>query len=208
MGKLRNRGPEQSLRIRSQIRGTIMASDPDFVPTTGDGWGWILAYGIVSVIVGLLAFAWPFAATYAASVVIGIFLIAAGVVSVIAGITGRNHQPRTYAIAFGVVTVIIGLIMALEPATGALSLTLLVVIWLAVRGIMEIILGTRVRLHRAWFLILGVVNVLLAIYVFATLPWSALTLPGFILGISFIFGGVTSIMSALAHRKGAHAFTA
>ncbi len=35
---------------------------------------------------------------------------------------------------------------------------------------------------------------------------SALTLPGYILGISFLFGGITSIAAALAHRKGEPAF--
>jgi len=47
----------------------------------------------------------------------------------------------------------------------------------------------------------------LAVIVLATLPWSALTLPGYVLGISFLFGGVTSVASALAHKKGAPAFS-
>ena len=54
---------------------------------------------------------------------------------------------------------------------------------------------------------LGVVNILLAVIVLATLPWSALTLPGYVLGISFLFGGVMSVASALAHKKGAPAFS-
>jgi uncharacterized membrane protein HdeD (DUF308 family) len=39
-----------------------------------------------------------------------------------------------------------------------------------------------------------------------SLPFSALTLPGYILGISFLFGGVPAILGGLAHRKGAPAF--
>jgi uncharacterized membrane protein HdeD (DUF308 family) len=50
--------------------------------------------------------------------------------------------------------------------------------------------------------------VLLALYVLWALPWAALTLPGYILGISFVFGGVTSVASALNHKKGAAAFAA
>jgi uncharacterized membrane protein HdeD (DUF308 family) len=184
-----------------------MASEP-LTQRPGDGWGWIMAYGIVSVIVGLLAFAWPFAATYAAIVVIGVFFVTAGVMGLIAGFMGRGHEGQLYSILFALVSLVIGLIMIFDTATGALSLTLLVVVWLAVRGIMEIILGTRFRRHRTLMIVLGVVNVLLAIYVFATLPLSSMTLPGFILGVSFLFGGVTSIMSASAHRQGAHAFSA
>jgi len=183
-----------------------MASEP-LERQPGDGWGWIMAYGIFSIVVGLLAFAWPFAATYAAIIVIGAFFVAAGVMGLIAGFMGRRHESGGYRILFAIVSLVIGLIMVFDTATGAMSLTLLVVIWLAVRGVMEIVLGLRIRRHRALTIALGVVNLLLAIYVFATLPFSALTLPGFILGISFVFGGVTSIMHALAHREGAHAFS-
>lgn len=172
----------------------------------GAGWGWIIAYGVLSVLLGLAAFSWPFAATLAATLVIGAFFIAAGLVSIGAGLFGKGHDGRVYATLFGIVSIVIGCIMAFEPATGALSLTLLVAIWLAFRGIMEITLGARFRRGRGMMIFLGIVNIVLALIVLATLPWSALTLPGYILGISFLLGGVTSIASGLAHKKGARAF--
>jgi uncharacterized membrane protein HdeD (DUF308 family) len=176
------------------------------VPETGAGWGWILLYGIVSVIVGVLAFAWPFAATYAATVVIGAFFLVSGVVSIAAGIMGRGSQTRWYAILLGVVSVFAGLVLWFEPLTGALSLTLLVVAWLLVRGALELVWGFRHRRMRGWMIALGVLNVPIALFVLGTVPWSALTLPGYILGASFLFGGVTGIMAGLDHRRGAAAF--
>lgn len=181
-------------------------ADPLSGAPAGAGWGWILAYGVVSVLLGLAAFAWPFAATLAATLVIGAFFIAAGIVSVGAGVFGKGHEGRGYAIGFGVLSLVVGLLMAFEPATGAFSLTLMVAVWLGIRGALEIGLGVRFRRGRGLMVALGVINILLAIYVLATLPWSALTLPGFILGISFLFGGVTSIVSAIHHRRGAPAF--
>ncbi|MBI0474784.1 HdeD family acid-resistance protein [Sphingomonas sp. MA1305] len=181
-------------------------TNPLATGSAGAGWGWILAYGVVSALLGLAAFAWPFAATLAATLVIGAFFIAAGIVSIGAGIFGKGHEGRGYAIGFGLLSLIVGLLMAFEPATGAFSLTLMVAIWLGVRGAMEIGLGARFRRGRGLMIALGVINILLAVYVLMTLPWSALTLPGFILGISFLFGGVTSIAAALNHRKGAPAF--
>ena len=174
--------------------------------TMGAGWGWIMAYGILSVAIGIAAFAWPFAATYAATLVIGAFLIAAGAVSIVSGIVAHDHHGRGYAIGFGVLSLVIGLVMAFDPIGGAVSLTLLVAIWLGVRGVMELVVGARLRRGRAMMIVLGIVNVLLALYVVATLPFSALTLPGFVLGLSFVFGGITAIAAAATHRKGAHAF--
>lgn len=174
---------------------------------TGAGWGWIMAYGIVSVLVGLAAFIWPFAATYAATMVIGALLFVSGVFSIAAGLFGQGHEGRVYAVLFGLLTVVVGAIMVFEPATGALSLTLMVTAWLMLRGVLEIVLGFRMRRRRGWMIALGVLNILLALFVLATLPWSAMTLPGYILGLSFLFGGITAIASALDHKKGASAFS-
>ncbi len=172
----------------------------------GAGWGWILAYGVLSVVLGILAFAAPFAATLAATLVIGIFFMAAGVTSIIAGIVGKGHGSRAYAILFGLLSLFIGGVMAFEPATGVLSLTMLVAVWLGVRGVMELVFGFRMRRGRGMMVVLGIVNLVLAGFVLATLPWSALMLPGYVLGISFLLGGATSIGAALAHRKGEPAF--
>ncbi len=76
-------------------------------------------------------------ATLAATLVIGAFFLAAGIVSIAAGIFGKGHEGRGYAIGFGLVSLIIGLIMAFEPATGAISITLLVAVWLGLRGALE-----------------------------------------------------------------------
>lgn len=182
-------------------------TDPLTPTAAGAGWAWILAYGVLSLALGVLAFLNPFAATYAATLVIGAFFIAAGIVSLAAGVMGK-HEGRGYAIGFGLLSLVIGVLIAFDPMSGALSLTLLVGVWLGIRGAMEIGLGARFKRGRGLMIALGVVNILLAIYVLATLPWSALTLPGFILGISFVFGGVTSILSALHHKKGAKPFAA
>ncbi|WP_294236881.1 HdeD family acid-resistance protein [uncultured Sphingomonas sp.] len=172
----------------------------------GAGWGWILAYGVLSALLGLAAFLFPVPATLAATLVIGAFFIASGLVSIGAGIFGKGHEGRGYASGFGILSLVIGLIMAFEPATGAISITLLVAVWLGLRGVLEIVLGTRIRRRRGWMIALGVLNIILAVFVLATLPWSAMTLPGYILGLSFLFGGITAIASALDHKKGASAF--
>ena len=175
-------------------------------PRAGAGWGWIMASGILSVVLGILAFLQPFAATWAATLVTGAFLFAGGALSIGAGLFGRGYERRGYLIGFGILSVLAGLLIAFNPLTGALSLTLVVASWLAVRGIMEIGLGARMKRARGMMIGLGVINIVLAAVVLATLPWSALTLPGFVLGVSFLMGGVTSIVSATHHRKGAKAF--
>lgn len=172
----------------------------------GAGWGWIVAYGVVSLLLGLFAFAQPLVATLAAVAVIGAFFVAAGIMAIVAGASGRGYEGRGYTIAFGVLSLVVGVVMLTSPASGALSLTMLVAVWLAARGVLELVLGFRFRRHRGWMLALGAINLLLALYVLATLPWSALTLPGFVLGVSFLMAGITATISGLSHKRGAPAF--
>ena len=176
------------------------------LPRAGAGWGGILGYGVLSVLLGVAAFAWPFSATLAATLVVGAFFIAAGAVSIGAGIFGRGHEGRGYATGFGILSLVVGLVMAFEPVTGALSLTLMVAVWLAVRGALELAIGARMRRRRGWMIALGALNIVLAVVIVATVPFSALTLPGYILGLSFLFGGIASISAAVDHRRGAPAF--
>ena len=172
----------------------------------GAGWGWLMAYGVLSLLLGLAAFVWPFSATFAATVVIGIFFLIAGIASIAAGLMGGRREGRLYAVLFGIVSLFIGAIMVFDPVSGALSLTLVVAIWLGVRGVMEFLWGVRFARHRGWMIALGVVNVLLALLILATISWTALTLPGYILGISFLFAGIVEVTRATNHRKGAAAF--
>ncbi|MGN5373860.1 HdeD family acid-resistance protein [Sphingomonas hankookensis] len=170
--------------------------------TTGTGWGWTLAYGIVSILVGILAFSAPFPATLAATIVVGFFFLAGGVASLVAGFSSRTSH-RGYAVFFGILSVLAGGYMVLVPVGGALSLTLMAILWLAARGIMELIFGFRFKRLRVPMLLLGALNLLLAIALYTTVPWSALTLPGYILGASFLFGGIVAVMNAFAERRGA-----
>lgn len=91
--------------------------------------------------------------------------------------------------------------MVLVPVGGALSLTLMIILWLGVRGVMELFVGFRFKRLRVPMLLLGVLNIVLAILLYSTVPWSALTLPGYILGASFLFGGIVAIMGALHDRR-------
>jgi uncharacterized membrane protein HdeD (DUF308 family) len=176
-------------------------------PRAGAGWGWIVGSGMLSVALGIAALVWPFAATIAATLVVGALFIAAGIVSIGAGAFGKGSESRLYAIGFGLVSLIAGLILVFEPVTGAFSLTLVAAAWLGARGVLEIVLGARMKRRRGWMIGLGVVNIVLALLIFFTLPLSALTLIGTILGISFLLGGVSSVVAGLDHRKRAPAFS-
>ena len=179
----------------------------DEAPSTGAGWGWIIAYGVSSALFGLAALLWPFPATIAATFVIGIGFVVTGVFSLVAGLRGTGAESRGYSLLLGALSIVAGVVMIARPLTGAISLTIVVASWLLLRGGLEIMLGFRMRRRRWLMVLLGLINILLALLIIGTVPFSALTLPGFILGVSFLFGGVAAILAGMDHRSGASPFT-
>jgi len=162
------------------------------------GRGWVLAYGILSVLIGAAAFVWPVSATLTVTILVGSFLLVAGIMSIATGFRGRAHHASTYRIFYGILSVLIGLIILLEPVSGAISITLLIAFWLAMRGVFELFWGFRFPVGRALMIGLGLINLLLAAFIIWTIPMTALTLPGYILGISFLMTGITAIIEPKA----------
>ena len=185
-----------------------MAIEDTMTRPAGAGWGWLMAAGVIAVLLGVAALIWPFPATYAATLVIATVLMAVGVTMISTGALGRGHGRETYLIAFGIVSLLVGLYLAFFPLSGAVTLTLVIAIWLGVRGVIELVAGSRLTRGRGLLLGLGAINVILAIVIIATMPWSALTLPGTLLGISLLLGGIGEIRAASVHRVGAPAFSA
>ena len=183
-----------------------MATMLDDTPQAGAGWGWLLASGVVALVLGIAALIWPFPATLAVSFIVGAFFIAIGAVALAAGIGGRGHGRRNYLILYGALSLILGLLCAFWPISAAVTITLFVAAWLFVRGMLEIATGMRISDHRGLMIGLGIINIVLAALILLAPLISALILPGYILGVSFLFGGMAETSAALHHRRGAPAF--
>ena len=185
-----------------------MAIDDGMTRPAGAGWGWLMAAGVIAVLLGIAALIWPFPATYAATLVVATLLMAIGVTMISTGALGRGHGRETYLIVLGILSLVVGLYLAFYPLSGAVTLTVVIAIWLGARGIVELIAGSRLARGRGLLLGLGAINVILAVIIITTMPWSALTLPGTLLGISLLLGGIGEIRAASLHRVGAPAFSA
>lgn len=171
------------------------------------GWVWVLAFGIGEIVLAILAFAWPVSASITAAILAGVFVTASGILALIAASRHRGER-RMYDLLFGILSLVFGLYLLFAPASGAVSLTFLIAIWLGARGLLELYWGfARVRRGRGWLIAMGVINVVLMLWIVSSLPVSGLILPGTLLAISLLIGGIGAIASAMAMRDGGPAAT-
>jgi uncharacterized membrane protein HdeD (DUF308 family) len=92
-------------------------------PTTG--WGWVLAYGIVVILVGLLALSNPLATGVATGFLIGTLLIVYGAFATFASLSYLSGRARWIELILGIMGLLAGAVTIFNPFAGALSLVML-----------------------------------------------------------------------------------
>lgn len=158
-------------------------------------WGWILAFGVASVILGTLAILSPFIATLAGVITLGAILITYGIVEFVQAVSGKIPNHKLLNIALGILTFAAGLMLIFNPLAGALSLTLFVATFLILMGVFKIVFAfARHYEHWVWILINGITSVILGVLIYYQWPVSGLWIIGLFIGIDLIMNGWTLIV--------------
>jgi uncharacterized membrane protein HdeD (DUF308 family) len=163
--------------------------------------GWLLALGIVLIVVGTFSVAVAVVATLASVLLFGWLLLFTGAIE--AGYAFRHSKWSGIVlhVVNGVLSVVAGFLLVANPAAGALVLTLLMAMFFMIGGLFRIVTPLVLRLpHRGWLLLSGVVTLLLGIFIWRQLPGAAVWVIGTFVGIDMIFIGWSWVMLALAVR--------
>jgi len=95
--------------------------------------------------------------------------------------------------------------LLLWPISGTISLTLVLIAFFIIEGIVSIMYAIDHRNQLSgqwgWMLLSGIIDLILAAIIFAGLPGTAAWALGLLVGINMLFGGAALIAMALAARK-------
>jgi uncharacterized membrane protein HdeD (DUF308 family) len=177
------------------------------VSTIHQHWVLFLVEGILLLVLGAAAIIVPVIATLAFTLFIGWLFLISGVVGLITTFWMRNVPGFWWSLLSGVVGIAAGIVLILWPISGTVSLTLVLIAFFVVEGIVTLMYAFE---HRAqlsgrwgWMLASGIVDLILAGIIFAGLPETATWALGLLVGINLLFGGVAMIGMALAARTAA-----
>jgi uncharacterized membrane protein HdeD (DUF308 family) len=112
--------------------------------------GWLVFEGIAGVILGVLTFAWPDITALVLLWVIAAWALVTGVLEIVAAVRLRREIQGEWMLAIGgALSVLFGILLAVWPAAGALTVVILIGIYAIVFGGALIGLGLRLRrMHR------------------------------------------------------------
>ncbi len=106
---------------------------------------WLGIAGLVFIVVGVVLIRHLDLSRALIGLVIGITWIVQGLTVLIGGMAGDVREGRPWWIAFGVVSVIAGIVVASTPVSSLNVLAVLLGIWFAIMGIFEIIGALMLR---------------------------------------------------------------
>ncbi len=180
-----------------------------FAGAIHEHWGLFLTEGIILVILGIAAIALPPIATLAFTIIIGWVFLISGVVGLFTTFWARHVPGFWWSLISAIIGIAAGVVLLLWPITGTLSLTLVLIAFFVVEGIVSIMYAIEHRNQLTgrwgWMLVSGIIDLILAGIIFAGLPETAVWALGLLVGINMLFGGAALIAMALAARHPASA---
>lgn len=175
------------------------------VPPFGDlekSWGWLLAFGLLSIILGTIGLGMTFMLTDLAIVFFAALLIVGGVFQLLDALKCNGWKSTAWHVLIALLYVAAGVYMTLHPTLAAVSLTLLLGAMFIAVGVLRAIMAFQVKPAKGWWwpLVSGLISVVLGGMILAEWPQSGLFIIGLFIAIELIFNGWSYLFIALAAR--------
>ena len=165
-------------------------------------WGWFLALGIAQIVLGMIAIGEAFLMTIFSVVLLGWLLIIGGVASIVHAFMERQWGGFFIDLLTGLFYCVAGFMMVANPGQAAVTLTLLISMFLIVGGVFRIVESMVGDLpHKVWVLLNGVITLILGILIWRQWPSSGLWVIGLFVGIEMLLYGWSLVMLATAARS-------
>ena len=167
-------------------------------------WKLDLTEGIVLVVLGVVAVLVPPLATLAVTILLGWLFLVSGVVGLFTTFWMRQAPGFWWSLISAVLGVVVGFVLLASPLSGAVSLTIVLVVFFVIEGVASIMFALDHKRELSgkwgWMLVSGIVDLVLAAMIFGGLPSTAAWAIGLLVGINMVFGGAALIAMALHAR--------
>jgi uncharacterized membrane protein HdeD (DUF308 family) len=162
-------------------------------------WGWLLALGILMILLGTFALVVTPAATLGTVIVLGWLLVVSGIMEAIQAFRERKSGSLFLHLIGGILGLLVGLLVVTHPVAGAIAWTLLFASFLTVIGVFRLVTAIRLRFPKwGWAALDGAITLGLGMLLWFEWPWSGLWFLGVAVGVSLVFRGWSYVMFALA----------
>lgn len=164
---------------------------------------WFMILGVVLIVLGIAAIAFPFATTIAAKMVFGWVFLIGGIAQIMHAFSTQRWSAFLWNVLIGALYLIAGIWLAFFPLTGIITLTVFLAPMFVIKGLFEVALALGLREQEGWIwlLISGLISLAVGVLIYAQLPSSAIWAIGLLVGINMISSGWAYFFLGLAASK-------
>jgi uncharacterized membrane protein HdeD (DUF308 family) len=159
-------------------------------------WGLLMLMGVLSVILGVLAIAWPGATLLTVAIFFAAWLFVSGIFSLITSFTRDGDTGmRVLTAVIGLLSIIVGFALLRSPFQSLEVLIFVLGVFWVAQGIIHFVTAFSMKQGRNWLIFRGLLGIIAGIIVLTYPISSAITLAIFG-GVWIIFLGITQIIAA------------
>jgi len=166
-------------------------------------WGWLLALGILFLILGAIGIGMSVALTVVGVLYFGVLLLIGGGVQLWQSFKCKGWKSVSWHVVIALVYLIAGALAVYDPVGAAVGLTLVIAIALLVTGTTRLAMSFQLKPAGAWVwtLLSGIMSIILGGIILVQWPATGLWVIGLVIAIELIVNGWSYIFVALAARN-------
>jgi uncharacterized membrane protein HdeD (DUF308 family) len=167
----------------------------------------LIASGILFLLVGFAAMSLPMLFTAVLVRFLAFFILVSGVISLGMALVGKHKNYRLLEIVSGIIRIAAGIVLLSCLKSGALVITMVFAIYLAIEGVSVIVASLKMRATPGWIwtLVSGVAALALGIAVYLGWPYSSFSILGYFFGVNLVFKGAAQFALGVGPRPVASA---
>jgi uncharacterized membrane protein HdeD (DUF308 family) len=172
--------------------------------TVGGHWGWVLAFGILTVLVGVALLAVPGQTLITIAIFFAAYLFVTGIFMLVRSFThdGGSGGQRIISALIGVLSIGIGLMLLRSPFQALEVMIFALGFWWVFSGILDIIRGFQLATGKGWAIFMGIITLIAGMVILAY-PIDSAQVLAFVGGIMLIVLGVFEVVVAFQVRSAA-----
>jgi len=176
---------------------------PDLSQTFKKGAGWVVGLGVFTMLLGIFAISSPLFVGIAVQYFVGSALMIGGLFQILHALKGNGAGKSFFTILSGLLSVICGGIMFAKPLFGLGVITLFLIAYFVIDGLVKITYAFKHRPQPGWggLLFSGVITLLLGLAIWRQWPVSGVWAIGTLFGINLIFNGWAMIFTGSTVRQ-------
>ncbi|MFV1959859.1 MAG: HdeD family acid-resistance protein [Planctomycetota bacterium] len=170
-------------------------AEPEMKEIKGAG-STMMLLGILQIVVGILAILAPLAAGSAVVWIIGIVLVVVGGAWLFGAFKEETFASGAVTFLGGLLYLVCGILVIMKPLAGLNILGTILMIFLFMRGILQVQGAFIVKPERGWGWLLfgGLLALLLGVLLMAHWPIAGMWAIGVFIGIELLFTGITVLL--------------